>query len=210
MVGMLVRGPHAVLWHPLLPSESPRDLGGRRGPSQVPGLCQPRASPLVITSRRVSLRAGEMPARFGAAAGHPHLQQDGQEGQLCPHLRLQGPLSARYPRRCHRRHRQGGPHFPAWPKLGRGERSGCTARVQSTRRAAGARERVVAQGGSSLRVDPPWCRIPTAGCWASSPHDAAMHPCVITPAEHHGGWAAAPASPNSHSSFPQSPTAATR
>lgn len=98
--------------HPLLPSESPRDLGGRRGPSQVPGLCQPRASPLVVTSRCVSLRAGEMPARFGAAAGHPHLQQDGQEGQLCPHLRLQGPLSARYRHRCHRRHRQGGSPFP--------------------------------------------------------------------------------------------------
>lgn len=150
-VGMLVRGPHATLWHLLLPDESPHDLGGRRGPSRVPGLCQPWASPLVITSRRMSLRAGEMPARFGSAAGHPHLQQDGQEGQLCPHLRLQGSLSARYQCQCHHWHGQGGPHFPTWPKL-EGKRSSCTARVQSTQVVARVREGGGCSGGARRRV----------------------------------------------------------
>lgn len=62
----------------------------------VSALCQPWVSPLVPTSRCMSLRAGEMPVRFGATTGHSHLQQDGQEGQLRPHLRLQGSFPARY------------------------------------------------------------------------------------------------------------------
>lgn len=71
-------------------------LGGSGGPTVVSALCQPRVSPLVPTSRCMSLRAGEMPVRFGATAGHAQLQQDGQEGQLRPHLRLQGSFPARY------------------------------------------------------------------------------------------------------------------
>lgn len=67
-----------------------------QGPLWVSELCQPWASLIVITSWCVSLGAGEVPARFGATTGHPHLQQDGQEGQLCPFLHLQGPISARY------------------------------------------------------------------------------------------------------------------
>ena len=129
-----------------------RAQGSLVGPLWVSGLCQPRASLLVVTSRRMSLRAGEMPARFGATTSHPHLQQDGQEGQLCPHVRLQGSLSARYRHRCHRRHTQGSPRFPAWPKLG-GERSGCKGRVQSTQVVTG-----VSEGGGCLR------RGLTAGC----------------------------------------------
>lgn len=99
---MLLLGPHAAPC---------RQLRGDEG--VPPWLCATHGRPpLVVTSWCVSLRAGEMPVRFHAAAGHPHLQQDGQEGQLRPHLRLQGSLPARYGGV------RGGPHLPAWPKLG--------------------------------------------------------------------------------------------
>lgn len=99
---MLLPGPHAAPC---------RQLRGDEG--VPPWLCATHGRPpLVVTSWCVSLRAGEMPVRFRAAAGHPHLQQDGQEGQLRPHLRLQGSLPARYGGA------RGGPHLPAWPKLG--------------------------------------------------------------------------------------------
>lgn len=80
-----------LLWDPHTAPFS--QLGGW---AVVSALCQPWVSPLVPTSWCMSLRAGEMPGRFSSTTGHSHLQQDGQEGQLCPHLLLQGSFPARY------------------------------------------------------------------------------------------------------------------
>lgn len=41
-------------------------------------------------------RTGQMSSRTGGTKGHAHLQQDGEEGELLPHVRLQGSLPGRW------------------------------------------------------------------------------------------------------------------
>lgn len=41
-------------------------------------------------------RTGQMPSWTGVTEGDAHLQQDGEKGELLPHVRLQGSLSGRW------------------------------------------------------------------------------------------------------------------